>query len=400
MHATRFLDKHLRAHCQGTHQRRMDAVISMFDALLRGRVLTVTGLGRSLRGRAAPKHQIKKADRLIGNRHLHRERESFYKALIALTVGSTRRPVILVDWSDISDDRACQKLRASMAVDGRALTLYEEAHPQSKSANRGVQARFLKTLHRLLPEKCCPIIVTDAGFKNPWFKAVRALGWDFVGRVGGHILYREAGSAKEWVRVERVFKAATRHARYLGAIELARANPLRCHAYTLKRKSAGRVKKTRFGKQSAMKHSLKNAHRERTPWLLVTSLQGGKVITKSVIRIYRSRMQIEEAFRDLKNHRFGFAFRDCMTRKQYRLENLLLIGALATFGAWIVGKTAELRGIHRRYQANTIRHRGVLSTFYLGLEVIASMSVAMTLHDFHQAVRTLRENRYVAGLVG
>ena len=182
-------------------------------------------------------------------------------------------------------------------------------------------------------------------------------------------------------------------------VELARANPLQCHAYTLKRKPAGRVKKTRFGKKSAMKHSLKNAHRERTPWLLVTSLEGGKAITKSVIKLYQSRMQIEEAFRDLKNHRFGFAFRDCMTRIRYRLENLLLIAALATFAAWLVGKAVEMKGLHRRYQANTIRDRNVLSTFYLGLEVIASMSVPLTRNDFLQVIRVLRENRYVVGLM-
>jgi hypothetical protein len=378
----------------------MDAVISLVNALLRGRVLTVTGLGRSLQGASAPKHQIKKADRLIGNLHLHSERAAFYQALIALTIGNMERPVILVDWSDISDDRASQKIRASVAVEGRALTLYEEVHPQSKSANRAVQARFLKTLRRLLPDKCRPIIVTDAGFKNPWFKAVQALGWDFVGRVGGHILFRDAGSEEEWTRVERVFEAATGHSKYFGEIELARANPLRCHAYTLKRKPAGRVKKTRFGLRSAMQHSLKNAHRERTPWLLVTSLNGGKAITKSVIRLYQSRMQIEEAFRDLKNHRFGFSFRDCMTRKRYRLENLLLIGALATFAAWMVGKVAEMKEIHRRYQANTIRNRNVLSTFYLGLKVIASIPINMTFNDFRQAIKTLRENRYVSGLVG
>ena len=399
MHATQVLDKHLRAHCQGTHQRRMDAVMSLVDALLRGRVLTVTGLGRSLRGASAPKHHIKKADRLIGNRLLHSERGSIYQALTALTVGNMKRPVILVDWSDVSDDRASQKLRASMAVEGRALTLYEEVHPQSNSANRAVQARFLKTLRCLLPDKSCPIVVTDAGFKNPWFKEVMAQGWDFVGRVGGHIMIRDTDTEQDWMRVERVFDISTRRARYYGEVELARANPLRCHAYTLKRKPAGRVKKTRFGKKSAMKHSLKNAHRERTPWLLVTSLEGGKGITRSVIRLYQSRMQIEEAFRDLKNHRFGFSFRDSMTRIRYRLENLLLIAALATLAAWLVGKAVEMKGLHRRYQANTIRTRSVLSTFYLGLEVIASMSMTLTQNDFLKAVRTLRNNRYGAGLV-
>jgi hypothetical protein len=399
MHVTQLLDKHLRSHCQGTHAKRMEAVLSMVNALLKGRSLTVTGLGRSLRTDIAPKHQIKKADRLIGNGYLHVERHDFYRALIAVTVGKLKNPVILVDWSDVSDDRAHQKLRASMAVEGRALTLYEEVHPQSRAASRTVQTRFLKTLHRLLPDQCQPIIVTDAGFKNPWFKAVRKLGWDFVGRVGGHIMIRNAETESEWIRVERVFAASTRNARYYGEVELARANPLHCHAYTLKRKLKGRIKKTRFGKKSEMKHSLKNAHRERTPWLLVTSLEGGAAMTKSVIRLYQSRMQIEEAFRDLKNHRYGFSFRDCLTRKRYRLENLLLIGALATFAAWLVGKVAEMKDIHRHYQANTTRNRSVLSTFYLGLEVLASGRLKMTADDFRNAIRSLHRDRYTLDFI-
>lgn len=398
MHATHVLDKHLRIHCQGTHERRMDAVMSMVNALLHGRVLTVTGLGRSLQDEVAPKHQIKKADRLIGNIHLHSEREEFYRALIRLTVGNLKHPVILVDWSDVSDDRVFQKLRASMAVEGRALTLYEEAHPQSKSANRRVQDRFLKTLQRLLPEQCTPIIVTDAGFKNPWFKSVLALGWDFVGRVGGHIMLREVEAESAWQRVEQVFAKATQRARYYGEIELARANPLHCYAYTLKRKPVGRIKKTKSGKKCAMKHSLKNAHRERTPWVLVTSLKGGRRITKAVIKLYKSRMQIEEAFRDLKNHRYGFSFRDCMSRQLHRLENLLLIGALASFAAWLVGKAAELKGLHRQFQANTTKTRNVLSTFYLGCEVISSMWFSMTSADFSKAIAFLREDRYAVSL--
>lgn len=394
MHATHVLDKHLRRECQETHQKRMDAVMLMVGALLRGRLLTVTGLGRSIRDTTAPKHQIKKADRLIGNSHLHSERASFYRALIALTIGRMRRPVILVDWSDVTADRAFQKLRASLAVEGRALTLYEEVHGISKSANREVQTRFLKTLQRLLPNNCRPVVVTDAGFKNPWFQAVEALGWDFVGRVAGHTMIRRAAKNEDWIRVERLFAAATSKAKYYGEVELARANPMHCHAYTLKRKPEGRVKRTRFGKRAMGIRSLKNAHRERTPWLLVTSLRGGKAITKNVMKLYKSRMQIEEAFRDLKNHRYGFSFRDSMTRKRYRLENLLLIAALATLAAWLSGKVAEMNNIHRRYQANTVRTRNVLSTFYLGCEVIASADMRMTRAELQQALQTIRATNY------
>lgn len=56
MHATHHLDKHLRAQSQATHTWRMDAVMAMVEALLKGKILSVTGLGRSLVGGAAPKH--------------------------------------------------------------------------------------------------------------------------------------------------------------------------------------------------------------------------------------------------------------------------------------------------------------------------------------------------------
>lgn len=116
MPATHVLGKRLRTLCQGIHAWRLAALIAMVEALLRGRVLTVTGLGRALRGASAPKHHIKKADRLIGNRHLHRERHAFYRVLMAVTIGGLKRPVILIDWSDVTAARAFQMLRASVAV--------------------------------------------------------------------------------------------------------------------------------------------------------------------------------------------------------------------------------------------------------------------------------------------
>jgi hypothetical protein len=398
MHATHVLDKHLRIHCQETHQKRMDTVLTLVKGLLTGKVLTVTGLGRSIQGSSAPKHQIKKADRMIGNHHLHNERHSIYRALALLMIGKLKRPVILVDWSDITADSSIQKLRASFAVEGRGLTLYEEVHFQVNAGTQRVHVRFLKTLQSLLPAHCNPIIVTDAGFKNPWFKAVKALGWDFIGRVGGHIMIKHAYISNEWIRVERVFETSTSRARYYGAVDLVLNNPLFCHAYTLKRKPTGRIKKNRFGRKSAAQHSKKNAHRERTPWLLVTSLEGGSAITKTVINLYKTRMQIEEAFRDLKSHRYGFSFRDCMTRKRYRLENLLLIGALAAMVAWLVGKIAEMKNLHRLFQANTTRTRNVLSTIYLGCEVYASGKLRMAQSDFTMAIKLLSMDRYTAGL--
>lgn len=390
MHATQLLNNHLHRMCQGIHKKRLIALMSMVNACIQGNKLSVTGLGRAIKNTVYEKHNIKRADRLIGNPTLNQERGVLYQTMIKWIINQHKQPVILVDWSDLSADRTFHLLRASLPVGGRALTLYEEVHPRKKLGHRHVETRFLKTLKTLLPDAICPIIVTDAGFRNPWFAAVQKLGWHFVGRVGGHTMLSPQAKA-DWIRVEQLFETATSRPRYFGFIDLVRSNTLACHAYLLKKKKQGRIKKTVFGQRCKMKHSEKNAHRERTPWLIVTSLEGGVTITKRVINLYKTRMQIEEAFRDIKNSRWGFSLDEARVSTAYRYENLLLIGTLATFTVWLTGKVAEIKQIHRHYQANTIKTRHVLSTFYLGCQVVKNTTIEFRRQDYQQAVAALRQ---------
>lgn len=51
-------------------------------------------------------------------------------------------------------------------------------HPQKKLGNRAVQQRFLERLAQLLPAHVAPIIIADAGFKVPFYRAAERLGWD------------------------------------------------------------------------------------------------------------------------------------------------------------------------------------------------------------------------------
>ena len=376
--------------CQGIHKKRMTVLMDMVQACIQGKKLSVTGLGRAIKNSVFEKHNIKRADRLIGNPALNQERGLVYRALARWVISQQHRPVILVDWSDLSADRHHHVLRASLPVGGRALTLYDEVHPHAKLGNPTVQHRFLKTLKNLLPESCCPIIISDAGFRNPWFRAVQAMGWDFVGRVGGHTMISPHND-EDWIRVEPVFDAATTRPKYLGHMDLTRKDPMACHAYLVKKKKQGRVNKTVFGQRCTSKYSEKNAHRERTPWLIVTSLEGGAKITKRVMNLYKTRMQIEEGFRDFKNSRWGFSLDEARTSATYRYENLLLVGALATFVVWLVGKLAEMKNQHRHYQANTIKARNVLSTFYLGCRVLNKPGLEFRETDFKQALLALRQ---------
>lgn len=108
-------------------------------------------------------------------------------------------------------------------------------------------------------------------------------------------------------------------------------------------------------------------------------------------------MQIEEAFRDIKNTRWGFSLNEARTHIPYRYENLLLIAQLATLAVWLVGTVAQLQQWHRSYQANTVRSHRVLSTFYLGLEVIRRTGADFQRNYLHGALRLLRQQVASAG---
>src|SRR5918999_1693856 len=103
-------------------------------------------------------------------------------ALLACVIAA-QRPVIVVDWSDLTADRRWQLLRAALPVGGRTLTMYEEVHPLRHFANPRVHRAFLRQLQALLPAGATPLLITDAGFRVPWFKAVSRLGWHWIGRV-------------------------------------------------------------------------------------------------------------------------------------------------------------------------------------------------------------------------
>ena len=81
-------------------------------------------------------------------------------------------------------------------------------------------------------------------------------------------------------------------------------------------------------------------------------------------------MQVEQNFRDLKNHRWGWSMRHCGTRKKERVELLLLIAAVATLAQQLIGIVARRMGLDRRHQANTVTTRTVLSDFFLGALVL------------------------------
>jgi hypothetical protein len=360
MHAMKFLHKTLSP---VMHLKRLSILTSMVMAVFEDKKISVTSLGRALQNGATERSHIRTSDRLIGNNKLHEERENIYKAVNKIMIHSNGRPWVIVDWSHIPNTTH-YVLRGALVTRGRTLTLHEEVHPKKKYGNAKAQKLFLKKLKLLLPEGSIPIIITDAGFQTPWFKEIINLGWDYVGRVRGNKNYRKAG--KDWEKCRDLFKRANSKESYIGEVELSRRTNFFTHFYLVKNKRKGRISLNKLGKKSHYKSDLENSQSAKEPWLLATSLGAGKKIAK----IYATRMQIEEGFRDLKSSQYGFSLEKARSKNIYRIENLLLIGMLASLIAWLTGWIAEKLEWHHQFQANSIRSHRVLSLFYLGCQVI------------------------------
>jgi len=116
-------------------------------------------------------------------------------------------------------------------------------------------------------------------------------------------------------------------------------------------------------------HSINYSNSYREPWLLVSSWNSYSA-SQRVIKIYKTRMTIEGSFRDTKSVEFGLSMNENITIKAARYTVWLLLAALASLIAWIVGYAAEKQELHFDFQANTYRHRRVLSFFYLGCQII------------------------------
>ena len=74
---------------------------------------------------ALEKHKIKRVDRLCSNTKLHRDIKLIYTRMAYLLVSNIPQPIIHIDWSDLDDRKESFLIRASLAAQGRSLTLYE-----------------------------------------------------------------------------------------------------------------------------------------------------------------------------------------------------------------------------------------------------------------------------------
>ena len=393
MQAQQVLHKILINTCPEMHKVRRDAIQATVIAALTGRRLSVTDLGRAIHSQTSHKHQIKRVDRLLSNSHLHGEVKGVYSALSHCLPGGQSRPLILIDWSDMDTYKQHFVLRASLALQGRSVTLYEEVHSIKTKEKLATHRAFLHELKALLPSQCTPIVVTDAGFRTTWFKLVESLGWDFVGRVRNRHYLRWTRGGR-WFEAKQCYSQASTRPKYLGEGVLTVRNQVACQLIVYQGRGKGRKHHTRFGSIAENAYSRKKAQAQREPWLLATSLAASSNLAKRVVNIYRQRMQIEESFRDVKSHRFGLGLNYHRVHSAIRLQMLLLIAHIALIVIWLLGIATQLTQQHYQFQANTVRHKPVLSIIFIGLQMIHDKNVLLTSEDILAALDKFFELQY------
>jgi hypothetical protein len=258
MHAEAIVARVLTPCLNGIHRKRVDALLRATAALLRGGVTSLSAIALHLGNDITLKHRLKSVDRLLGNGALHAMWVEVYRCLAQCWLKDISPLLIVVDWSDLTRDQRWQLLRASVVVERRSMTLYEEVHPQKLLANPKVHRCFLQRLAQLTPSGGKMIVMTDAGFHASWFKMVNEQGWEFVGRVRGRnrLQLQEDGP---WIPARDLYDRARPQVRDLGLARYVRSNPVGLRAVLSKRPRKGRHRLTVYGEKRRGHHSAKNA---------------------------------------------------------------------------------------------------------------------------------------------
>ena len=119
-------------------------------------------------------------------------------------------------------------------------------------------------------------------------------------------------------------------------------------------------------------------------------------LAKQAVSIYRTRMQLEEEFRDMKSRLYGLGFEHNKSKLLRRLAVLILMTTLACLISMLIGLTVISAGLHRHYQANTVKKKRVLSYQFLGRRVVKDTRIKLLKQQLIDAIEKLKQGILMA----
>jgi DDE family transposase len=352
-HARKIVQGFVHKHLSLIHAARRELLCAAVSAVMSGHLLSLSRLARALMDQSTQKAALKRVDRLMGNTRIGQEAQIVGAVLLRTLCQGGQPLVIAVDWSKVAPDGVFVELRAAALRTGmgRGLTIYQQVYPKSRLGNGRAERALLKTLHGWMPAGVQVIIVTDAGFRRPWFTQVERLGWSWIGRIRAGVCVSREGS--HWEQASAWFAKATGKACRWNDCWLTRGFRFACDMVLYRRRAVGGKRYGRAGHGSTGKVRREAKASAREPWLLAHSAQLRNLRAEEIVALYGLRMHIEENFRDSKSTPLGMGLEVSQSRSAPRLHALLLIGTLAAFLLWHIGQLAEAEGLHLRFKATT-----------------------------------------------
>jgi hypothetical protein len=335
----------------------------------------VTGAGRL-------KAALKRIERLIGCARIEHEVELAAQALLKQLSRGGRPLVIAVDWSAVAPGGEFVELRAAVTWlgMGRALTIYQQVYPAAKLGNGRAERALLEALRAWIAVGIEVIIVTDAGFRRPWFATIEGLGWRWIGRVRRGVCIGATNMAP--IKAALWFARATGRATRWFDCTLTARHAWPCDLVLVRRRRVGRQHYGRAGCGPTHKARAEARASAREPWLLAHSIELRSYRPDEIVALYAQRMQIEENFRDTKSVTYGMGLAFSRSRSARRLQALLLVHTLAAFLLWHIGQLAEAEGLHRRFKATT-RAARELSLITLACLLCTSPTIPFSSQALH-----------------
>jgi hypothetical protein len=330
-------------------QSRRKSLAAIVSGAMRLQGTGVLALGRAMEGPAKAKHRIKRVDRFLGNEQV--EVASISEALFHQLRPATGLVVVLADWTDRHD---FQQLVLALPRDGRALPFYcvtvqkGDGSGQHDGLMIQAEAMALEMLARFSGDKVAPVVISDRGFGNTrWLGDIQKRGWHFVQRL----------ACNHNVNVEE-------HAGLLGELGIRRGWKPRDWGWgTINEEQWGPVRLVTVYERDA-----------KEPWYLVTDLNTPP--PAEIIRLYKRRMWIEAAFRDLKNRNWGMGMDAVRLTQASRLDRHFIVLAVAYMLLFAFGAAAESAGLGDELKANTVAER-VLSLARIGNYFLQTAEIAI-----------------------
>lgn len=313
------------------HAKRIESLVgATIGALTEGRLgVHAIGIGLAEARGLRQKHTIKQVDRLLSNAKVNVW--ELFDTWVPYVLAQKREALVALDWTDFDDDDQSTLALHLVSSHGRATPLvWKTVRKSELKGNRGahedeVLARFFEAA----PAELKVTVLADRGFADrKLFAMLEQWKADYVIRMRGNI-----------------------------TVESSKGESCPADQWTSPNGRARMLRDARITKARALVPAVVcvQAARMRETWCLATSR--ADLNSTGVIQLYGRRFTIEEAFRDLKDHRFGFGFSQARVNSPARRDRMLLIAALAVALLTLLGAAGESLGYERHLKANTSKKR-------------------------------------------